>query len=113
MPGGTMWRFLADLLVLMERNFYLLRDSATSIFIAQDVRLSRISRKRELRSFSLLCASLLSRAEQRSRNLQDALDARLYNGELAVRRVHARRNPFRMVSIFTLIVVVVVAGCSR
>jgi energy-coupling factor transporter transmembrane protein EcfT len=110
MPGGTTWRFFADMLVLMERYFYLLRDSAKSILVAQEARLSRISRRRQVHSFALLCSALLARAEDRADRLQRALDARLYNGELVVRRSSHPLCGWRLAWILLLVASVVLAG---
>lgn len=110
LPGGTAWRFLADLLVLMERYFYLLRDSARAILVAQEARLSHVSWRRQIVSFSLLCSTLLMRAEQRAARLEDALEARLYTGELVVRRAPIPRSNRRLVLILLLVVAVAVVG---
>jgi len=109
-PKGNAWRFVADLLVLMERYFYILRDSAKAILSAQEARLSHVSRKREAFSFALMCATLLSRAEYRARRLQDALDARLYTGELSVRRRHSDFNSLRTACIAAMLVFAFAAG---
>lgn len=109
---GSASRFLADLAILMERYFYLLRDAARSIHRAQQARLGFASRQSQLRGFALLCAALLARTEDRAQRVQRAMEARLYQGELVLRAPCAPLNPFRMAGIVALPIVVIVLGRS-
>lgn len=110
LPSGSAWRFLADLAILMERYFYLLRDTARSIHRAQQARLAFVSRRVQIRSFALLCAALLGRTEDRSLRLQSAMDARLYTGELALRAPCPPLNALRMAWILALPIAVILLG---
>lgn len=110
LPRGGYGRFFGDLLVLMERYSLMLKEAARAIQRAQAARLAEISYRRKVVSFALLCASLLTRAELRATRLQDAMDARLYRGEIHLKRRDCRLRPWRLGLIIALLCALLAAG---
>jgi cobalt/nickel transport system permease protein len=109
-PRGGYSRFLGDLLVLMERYSLMLKDAARAIQKAQAARLAEISYRRKTVSFALLCASLIMRAELRATRLQDAMDARLYQGEIRLKKRVCRLRVWRLGLIIALLCALLAAG---
>jgi len=75
---------LSDLMGLIYRFIFVLLDTAAAIMTAQHARLGYSSVKTGYGSFGTMLTMLLIRALKRSDDLYTALEARGYQGELAV-----------------------------
>lgn len=84
---------LSDLMGLIYRFIFVLLDTASAIMTAQHARLGYSSVKTGYGSFGMMLTMLLIRALKRSDDLYTALEARGYQGELAVLEDHYVKSP--------------------
>jgi len=78
---------IAEMALLMYRFLFLLADTAHAMNLAQAARLGHVTRRRRMRSLSLLIANLMPRALARAGALEIGLAARGWHGDLRVQRV--------------------------
>src|SRR6185312_6287607 len=87
---------IAEMALLMYRFLFLLADTAEAMSAAQAARLGHTTRRRHMKSVSLLIANLMPRALARAAALEVGLAARGWRGELHVLRTV---RPFSAASI--------------
>lgn len=77
-------KLMCELMLLIYRFIFVLLDTAYYLRTAQCARLGYSSFRSSLNDFALLVQAIFIRSMKRSRSLYDAMESRLYDGEIRV-----------------------------